>query len=91
MRRDAPAALVVGSGAICVAGRLARLASCQHISSFTHRTRRKARCPIGTERHISPGRWVSARAFVCIMLVCKCVSEPAPSCHHGSRREMQRR
>eukprot|EP00966_Prymnesium_polylepis_P015635 361375-Prymnesium_polylepis.1 len=22
-----------------------------------YRTRRKARCPIGTDRHVSPGRW----------------------------------
>jgi hypothetical protein len=27
-----------------------------------YRTRRKARCPIGTGRHMSPGRWVSTRA-----------------------------
>eukprot|EP00966_Prymnesium_polylepis_P269732 6230742-Prymnesium_polylepis.1 len=27
-----------------------------------YRTRRMARCPIGTDRLISPGRWVSTRA-----------------------------
>eukprot|EP00966_Prymnesium_polylepis_P273086 6308768-Prymnesium_polylepis.1 len=36
-----------------------------------YRTRRKARCPIGTDRHISPGRWVSTRACAS----CSCASE----------------
>eukprot|EP00966_Prymnesium_polylepis_P068082 1582406-Prymnesium_polylepis.1 len=35
---------------------------------------RKARCPIRTGRHVSPGRWVCVCA--CIMLVCE--SGPVP-------------
>ena len=37
-----------------------------------------AQCPIGTDRHISPGL-VGEHKGVCIMLVCKC--EPVPACH----------
>ena len=43
-----------------------------------HRTRRMARCPIRTDRHMSPGL-VGEHKSVCIMLVCKC--EPVPACH----------
>eukprot|EP00966_Prymnesium_polylepis_P161701 3737421-Prymnesium_polylepis.1 len=28
-----------------------------HSASEYYRTRRKARCPIGTDQHVSPGRW----------------------------------
>eukprot|EP00966_Prymnesium_polylepis_P021003 483373-Prymnesium_polylepis.1 len=27
------------------------------VSHIDYRTRRKARCPIGTDLHVSPGRW----------------------------------
>eukprot|EP00966_Prymnesium_polylepis_P055648 1287168-Prymnesium_polylepis.1 len=42
-----------------------------------YRTRRKARGPIGTDRHISPGRWVSTRASASCSCASKC--EPVPT------------
>eukprot|EP00966_Prymnesium_polylepis_P226519 5239861-Prymnesium_polylepis.1 len=44
-----------------------------------HAARRKARCPIGTSRRVSPGRCVSIQ--VCIMLVKRCVRAPVTGDH----------
>eukprot|EP00966_Prymnesium_polylepis_P178791 4140145-Prymnesium_polylepis.1 len=48
------------------------------LSKEFQQPRRKARCPFGTDRHISPGRWVSTRA--CAPCPCASVCEPVPTC-----------